>query len=63
MRTVIDWEGKRLAGNNGRKSVDAFAEPGKALRQRSLAAKPENGSAADESAAGYREFTVHPQRS
>jgi hypothetical protein len=63
MRTVIGRKGKRLAGDNGRKSVDALAKPGKALRQRSLAAKPKNGSAANESAPGYRESIAHPQKS
>jgi len=52
MRTVIGREGKDPAGNDGRESFRVLVEPGETLRQRRLAAKPEEQCAACEGAAG-----------
>jgi hypothetical protein len=60
---VISGKSKCLAGNDGRKSVGVDAEPGKALRERAFAAKPENKRAASEGAAGYKDITAHRRKS
>ena len=62
MRAVIGGKCKRPAGNDRRKSVGGFPEPGKALRE-SLAAESGEECAADETAAGDRAASAHWQRS
>ena len=62
MRAVIGGKGECPAGHDRRKSIRAFAKPGKTLRER-LAAEPCEERAADEAAAGDRAATVHWQKS
>ena len=51
---MIGGKCKRPAGNDRRKSVGGFPEPGKALRE-SLASESGEECAADETAAGDRD--------
>ena len=62
MRAVVGGKGERPAGNDRRKAIGAFTQPGKTLRER-LAAKSCEERAADEAAAGDRAASVHWQKS
>ena len=57
---MVDRKCKRPAGNDGRKPVGAFPEPGEALRK-SLAAEAREDHAADEAAARKGRASVHWQ--
>jgi hypothetical protein len=63
MRPVIGGKRKNLAGYDRRETFSGLAEAGKALRADGGAAEPEQESAANESAARYRQTTAHRRRS
>src|SRR4051794_30886296 len=70
MRSVISGKTKDLAGNDRSKSACIEPEPGEALRQRPLAAKPESERTREQGTAGYAQtsgagltFATHLQRS
>ena len=62
MRPVVGGKCEGPAGHDRRKSIRAFAKPGKTLRER-LAAQSCEERAADEAAAGNQTATVHWQKS